>query len=98
VDDGFIPDISIRYNASGRPRTRLLRPLFGKSVVTRTIRQALQERLGRRAACIQEAWRSRALAKPPMPQKLRRKLVAGYRSDILELQGMIERDLSGWLE
>jgi hypothetical protein len=33
-----------------------------------------------------------------MPQKLRRKLVAGYRSDILELQGMIGRDLSGWLE
>jgi hypothetical protein len=29
---------------------------------------------------------------------LRRRLVAGYRRDILELQGMLQRDLSRWLE
>jgi hypothetical protein len=98
VDDRFVPDTSIRYNASGTPRNRLLRPLFGKSAVTRTLRRALPGPLGRRAASIQEAWRSRALAKPPMPPKVRRRLVAGYRRDILELQGMLERDLSGWLE
>jgi len=98
VDDGFVPDTSVRYNASGAPGNRLLRPLLGKSAVTRTLRCALPGPLGRRAASIQERWRSRALAKPPMPPTLRRRLVAGYRRDILELQGMLERDLSGWLE
>ena len=98
VDDAFIPDTSVRYNASGVPRNRLLRPLFGKSRVTRAIKCALPGPLCRRAASIQEAWRSRAIAKPPMPPKLRRKLVASYRRDILELQGMLNRDLSRWLE
>jgi hypothetical protein len=98
VDDGFVPDTSLRYNASGAPRNRLLRPLLGKSAATRTLRRALPGPLGRRAASIQEAWRNRALAKPPMPPRLRRRLVAGYRRDILELQGMLQRDLSRWLE
>ena len=98
VDDGFIPDTSVRYNASGLPRSRFLRPLFGKSVVTRSLKRALPAPLGRRAAAFQEAWRSRAVAKPPLPSKLRRKLVAGYRSDILELQRIIGRDLSPWLQ
>jgi Sulfotransferase domain len=98
VDDRFRADTSVRYNASGAPSSSFLKPLFGKSTVTRTLKRALPGPLGRRAVSIQEAWRSRALAKPPMPQKLRRKLVAGYRSDILELQGMIGRDLSRWLE
>jgi hypothetical protein len=61
------------------------------------LRRTLPARLGRHAASFQEAWRSRALAKPAMPSRLRRKLVAGYRSDILKLQGMINRDLSTWL-
>jgi hypothetical protein len=98
VDDRFRPDTSIRYNASGVPDRSFLQPLFGKSRVTTTLKRALPGPLRRRAVSIQEAWRSRALAKPPMPQRLRRKLVAGYRSDILELQGMIGRDLSRWLE
>ena len=98
VDDRFTPDTSRRYNVSGRPRNRLLEPFLRKSVVTRTLRRALPAPLGRRAASVQEAWRSRALAKPPMPPKLRHRLVAGYRRDVLELQDMLNRDLSRWLE
>jgi hypothetical protein len=98
VDDDFTPDTSVRYNASGVPRRKFLRPLFGKSAVTRTLKRALPAPLSRRAASIQEAWRSRELAKPPLPSNLRRQLVAGYRSDILELQRIIGRDLSRWLQ
>lgn len=98
IDDAFTPDTSVRYNASGLPRSRFLRPLFGKSAVTRSLKRALPAPLCRRAASFQEAWRSRELAKPPLSAKLRRKLIAGYRSDILELQGMIGRDLSPWLQ
>ena len=98
VDDAFAPDTSVHYNASGVPKYRLLRPLFGKSALTRTLRRGLPGPLYRRAASIQEAWRSRALSKPPMPPKLRRRLLARYRRDILELQAMLNRDLSHWLQ
>jgi len=98
VDATFVPDTSLRFNASGLSRSRILQPLFRKSFVTRALRRILPEPLGRRAASFQEAWRSRELSKPPMPPELRRRLVASYRSDILDLQDMIERDLSGWLE
>jgi hypothetical protein len=54
--------------------------------------------MGRRAVSIQEAWRCRALEKPPMPLHLRRRLVDQYRSDIMELQDLLNRDLSRWLE
>jgi hypothetical protein len=97
VDDAFVPDTSVRYNASGSARSRLLRPLFRKSTLTRALRRTLPEPLARRAASFQEAWRSRELSKPPMPPELRRRLVASYRSDILALQDMIGRDLSRWL-
>ncbi|MGH6904576.1 MAG: sulfotransferase family protein [Geminicoccaceae bacterium] len=98
VDDAFIPDTSVRYNASGLSRSKPLQPLFRKSSITRALRRALPDSLGRRAASFQEHWRSRELSKPSMPPKLRRKLVARYQSEILELQGMIKRDLSRWLD
>jgi Sulfotransferase domain len=98
VDAAFVPDTSVRYNASGTPRSRFLRPLFGKSIVTRTLRRALPDCMGRRAVSIQEAWRCRALEKPPMPLHLRRRLVDRYRSDILEVQDLLNRDLWRWLE
>lgn len=98
VDDAFVPDTSVRFNASGLSRSRFLRPLFRKSALTRALRRVLPEPLGRRAASFQEAWRSRELSKPPMSPELRRRLVARYRSDVLELQDMLGRDLSRWLE
>jgi hypothetical protein len=98
VDEAFSVNTSIRYNASGLPKSSVLQPLLGKSAVTRTLKRALPGPLRQRAVSIQETWRSRALAKPPMPPGLRRRLGTRYRSDILELQGMIKRDLSCWLE
>ena len=98
VDDAFVPDTSVRYNASGSARSRLLRPLLRKSALTRALRRTLPEPVARRAESVREAWRSRELSKPPMPPQLRQILVARYRSDILALQDMIGRDLSRWLE
>jgi hypothetical protein len=44
--------------------------------------------------------RNRLLAaeKPTIDVDLRRKLVAIYRDDILQLQELLHRDLSSWLE
>lgn len=97
VDDGFVPRTAVRYNASGLPQHRLLGPLLNKSALTRTLRRLLPEPLRRRGALIQEILRSRQMIKPPVPPELRRRLVALYRSDILALQDLIDRDLARWL-
>jgi len=36
-------------------------------------------------------------ARPPVPPELRQRLLAGYRSDILCLQDLIQKDLGSWL-
>ena len=41
---------------------------------------------------------NRNLDKPQLPTKIRRTLIDIYRNNILELEEIIERDLSGWLE
>jgi hypothetical protein len=33
-----------------------------------------------------------------MPEEARRELVEAYREDVLRLEGLIGRDLSGWLD
>jgi hypothetical protein len=35
---------------------------------------------------------------PPLAPEIRRELREAYRDDVLKLETLIERDLSGWLE
>jgi hypothetical protein len=38
------------------------------------------------------------LKPPPLQSEVRRQLIGVYREDILKLQDLIHRDLSGWLK
>jgi hypothetical protein len=35
---------------------------------------------------------------PPLPEEARREVIEAFREDILELQELLGRDLSGWLD
>ena len=101
VDEAFAPDTSIRHNPSGIPRSRglhaflralqrnpvrsLLRPL-----VPNWIRRWLNRPVG-------SLWRGN-LASQKLAPDMRRQLIDLYRDDILRLQELINRDLTGWLE
>lgn len=91
----FIPDTNVRLNVSGVPRNKALhsavvalnRPLL-KKLVPNSLLQKLREPV-----------RNATMAKPPeLSPQVRRQLVEVYREDILKLQDLIDRDLSGWLE
>ena len=98
VDEDFVPDASLRHNPSAPPQNKLLRPLLRKSALTCTVKRLLPEPLGRRAVALQLALRNRTqVEQSSIPSDLRRKLVGLYRQDILELQDLIQRDLSRWL-
>ncbi len=90
VDDGFVPDMRLRYNVSGVPRNttaaaflRLLKPV--RPFLEAWTPAALMSRLGRPLIVPQREDLS-----------LRRKLVEEYREDILRLEALIGRDLSAW--
>ena len=93
VDEGFAPDTSLKYNRAGVPRNGAARALvrnlnsltpFLKGALPFGVRQRIKGGL--------------FAEPPPLAAEVRRGLIEEYREDVLRLQGLIGRDLSGWLE
>ena len=96
VDDSFAPDTSLRHNVSGIPRSHALRRLVKKpNVVRSALKLLLPEKTRKRISVNVQNWNLEKA--PPMPEEARRELIEAYREDILRLQGLVGRDLSGWL-
>src|SRR5690606_24258898 len=100
VDDTFVPDVSVKFNASGAPRStaldrglRMLRPV--KAVVKRTLPAGAVSAL----AAVQNRIQNRNLAaKPELSGKVRRALTHRYYKDeIMGLQDLTKRKLDAWL-
>jgi hypothetical protein len=95
VDTTVEPDTSTRYNPAGVPKHRLLNRLFFDPTLVRTAKSLLPENLQGMVKNV----RKMNLATPPkFPADLRAKLLEHYRDDILKLEGLLDRDLSIWLE
>ncbi len=93
VDETFVPDTSVEYNASGVPRNRAVRSLVRR---TNALTPALKPFL---PFGLRQRIKGGIFAKPPpLAPEVREKLIEAYRPDILRLQGLIGRDLSLWLE
>jgi hypothetical protein len=95
VDDTFAPDTSSRYLPAGAPPNEAIRvmmrvmnaklPVVKKIIPPESrVRQAVQKMI---------------FNKPqPIDPEIRKELIEGYREDILKVQELIGRDLSGWLQ
>lgn len=97
VDDSFVLPTTEAFNASVVPRSQRVFSLFTtKNPFMRYARSIAPARLRGVAA----RTRNRILAedKPPMDPDLQRKLRAIYRDDTRQLQGLLGRDLSGWMD
>ena len=92
ADASFTPNMSTRYNASGVPRNRAVSAVVKRAnALTPTLKKVLP-------FAVRQRIKGRLFAKaPPLGQDDRRELVEGYRGDILKLQGLLGRELSGWL-
>lgn len=91
VDGSFVPDLSVKYNISGIPRSRLFYNLITKNKFVKKSCKLLVPRSFRQKV------RSYSLAKPELPEDLRQSLLSQYQEDIVKLQNLIRRDLSLWL-
>jgi hypothetical protein len=96
VDEGFVPDVSRRYNPGKMPASKLLHRLL---VRPHALRAALKPLV---PVTLRRRWsaslRDRNLHTPPsLSPELRAELQKIYREDILKLQDFIRRDLSSWM-
>jgi len=95
VDPTFNPDVSLRHNVTGVPRSRWLhkflreehpikswiRPIFSEDFIVRML----------------VTIRNLNLNKPELTEYSRNALLEMFRDDIRQLQTLINRDLSNWL-
>ena len=100
VDDSFVPDVSLQRNVSGYPKNKTLDKFLSRpSSVKDALKVHLPARLRWRLSKAFDDLKTRNLVQPPAVQpEVRRQLVEVYREDILHVQELIQRDLSGWLE
>ncbi len=92
VEDGFVPDMSLRPNKSGIPKNPLLHQLLRKPNRLKSLLKPLFP------ASLRQKIQHNNLVTPPLSPEVRRQLRDLYREEILACQDLIGRDLSPWLE
>ena len=96
IDSDITIDTNIMANPSGVPASRLFvhfllkAPKYGRIFIPGKYRLQLVR--------IRDALLRRLMKRPRMERATRKKLIDVFRSDVLELQKLIHRDLSPWLE
>lgn len=95
VDPTHVPDTSTRYNPAGVPKNRRLNRVFFDPTVVRVAKSYFPESLQGVAKRV----RQRNMKTPPkFSPELRARLLDHYRQDILQLETLLDRDLSIWFE
>ena len=97
VDDTFVPDVSLRHNVSGIPKSKALQVFISRrNPLKALLKPLLPDKLRRRGLVHLQS--RNVSGPPPLEEEIRKELVDLYREDILKLQNLIGRDLSQWLE
>jgi hypothetical protein len=96
VGDTRLPDLSLKHNISGVPRSRLVHELLNKpNPIKSAFRPLLPAKLRKR---LNLNLTGRNLVRPQLSPEVRKQLIEVYSEDILKLQELIDRDVSYWLE
>lgn len=104
VDSNWIPKLSEKYNVSGLsqiPKNEKVHELLTqensiKSFLKLLLPFELRQKLKKQVQNINN-YKPEQPYKPPLLPEVRQALIAEYRDDILQLQGLLGRDLSNWL-
>ena len=104
VDPTFQPQINRRHNPTRVPKNQtihrfLTAPHPVKNLIKPFFRPSLRYKIvkGLRQRNLVAPSEVTSAAKPTLSSTVRQQLVEAYRADILQLQGMLQRDLSAWL-
>jgi hypothetical protein len=97
VDESFTPNLNERHNVTQVPRSREIAHFLRKPNPARALIRAVTTTEFRRRLATSTWLSSFLVERPPMPPDARQRLIQDYRTDILQLQDLIERDLTSWL-
>lgn len=100
VDSSFVPDVNLKTNIGGVPKNKFIHGLLTKPHRLKSIlRQILQFlALEERFLNLINRWKDKNVKKIKLKPETREYLKNLYREDILNLQSLINRDLSHWLK
>ena len=97
VDPNFRPDMSVRYNVSGVPKSRKMHSLLSNPpnwvrklshiLTPKSFREKLRRKM-----------RDSNLDKPKLDPQTRKKLQGVFREDVKKLSALLERDLMHWVQ
>jgi len=97
VDPTFTPDVSLRHNLSGVPKSRLVhRALNPPATVKRALWDRTPKALRERLLAWQVQLTNRNLERQKMDPAVRARLVDIFSPEISRLEERLGRDLSGW--
>jgi Sulfotransferase family len=97
VDSTFIPDMSKKPNISGIPKNQILHQFTTQSNFLRSISKPVVPSAvrGKISKMLRDQV-NRDLLKPKISPEIHEKLILTFQDDILNLQDLIQRDLSAW--
>lgn len=99
VDEGFDPNTAVRYNVGPSVQSESLEKFLVEydHPVKKVLRPLLLNTIGRKyTETLVNYFINRNTLK--IKPKTRKRLIGVYESDVLKLEGLIGRNLSGWLE
>lgn len=95
VDSDFIPNFT-KKNISGVPKNQTLHNLFTKeNFLKSAIKPLIPQQL--RQTIYQKMRKNNLGDKPKLSQKTKKQLTDIYEHDVIQLQTLIQKDLSAWL-
>ncbi|GAB4389146.1 MAG: sulfotransferase [Thermodesulfovibrionales bacterium] len=99
VDDSFAPVVGERHNHSRAPKSLLVqRTLRKPNLISSVFPLARLIPKEKRVAVVRKLANLNTKKRVKMKARTRKYLEELFREDVLRLQGLIGRDLSGWLE
>jgi hypothetical protein len=98
VDPGFVPDTTVRFNRAGVPRSKLIPWANRLKGLTSWLRQRLPARIYLLAQRGYSRIQVGALEIPELSHETRQFLRDLYAEDIKQVQELVRRDLSSWLQ
>lgn len=100
VKTQFTPDTSKKFNVGQNqatvPKNKVWHEFLSQPNVIKSLTKQLFPQATR--TWIRETLKQKNLGQPPLTADVRKYLIESYRQDIMDLQVLIQRDLSDWLE
>lgn len=92
VDPSFTPEVSIHYNQAMLPRSqRIGKAMRTQHFLKKMVKKLLPSPVRRKIWGLNRT-------RPHLPADIRQELTAGHADEIRELEDLLGRDLSGWLD